>query len=92
MRTNKKTIITAVAKRTGLSQANTKIAIQGFLDEVKIQYREGATIDLRGFGTFFPYKVQPRTYNVPKLGTIYNSPKRKVLKFKSSKQNYIYEE
>ena len=91
MSIKKRKIIENISQRTGISQTATATIINEFLKEIQTQYRDGNTIELRGFGTFFPFKKKGRTYKVPKLGEMFKKGKT-ILKFRSSNQNFIYEE
>jgi len=53
----KKDIVEEIATRTGLTQVDTKIIVECFLDSIARALTEGNNIEIRGFGRF---KVRPR--------------------------------
>jgi DNA-binding protein HU-beta/integration host factor subunit beta len=48
----KKEIVERVSERTGLSQVDTKLVVETFLDSVAISLQKGNNIEIRGFGRF----------------------------------------
>jgi nucleoid DNA-binding protein len=46
-------LILDVLKSTGLSQTDTKIVIEEFLESISQILEAGKTIEIRGFGTFY---------------------------------------
>lgn len=48
----KKELVERVADRTGLSQIDTKLVVESFLDAVAITLQQGNNIEIRGFGRF----------------------------------------
>lgn len=53
----KKDIVEEIARRTGMTQAETKAVLEGLLDAISTTLRDGRNIEIRGFGRF---KVRPR--------------------------------
>ena len=53
----KKDIVEEIARRTGMTQAETKSVLEGLLDAISSTLRDGRNIEIRGFGRF---KVRPR--------------------------------
>jgi len=53
----KKDIVEEIARRTGMTQAETKSVLEGLLDAISTTLRDGRNIEIRGFGRF---KVRPR--------------------------------
>jgi len=66
----KKDIVEEIARRTGLTQAETKAVLEGLLDAISTTLRDGKNIEIRGFGRF---KVRPRrarTARNPRTGEL----------------------
>lgn len=66
----KKDIVEEIARRTGLTQAETKAVLEGLLDAISTTLRDGRNIEIRGFGRF---KVRPRkarTARNPRTGEL----------------------
>ena len=66
----KKDIVEEIARRTGLTQAETKAVLEGLLDAISSTLRDGKNIEIRGFGRF---KVRPRrarTARNPRTGEL----------------------
>lgn len=81
----------AISKKTGITQENVKYIITCFIEEVKKQFKEDKMIELRGFGTFFPYYKKTRSYKIPKSGEIRDMEARTTLKFKASHKILVYD-
>jgi DNA-binding protein HU-beta/integration host factor subunit beta len=66
----KKDIVEEIARRTGMTQAETKAVLEGLLDAISSTLRDGKNIEIRGFGRF---KVRPRrarTARNPRTGEL----------------------
>ena len=66
----KKDIVEEIARRTGLTQAETKAVLEGLLDAISSTLKDGKNIEIRGFGRF---KVRPRrarTARNPRTGEL----------------------
>ena len=82
--TTKHDLIAAVADETGLTQADTRIAVEQFLDTVAELLEAEETIEIRGFGTFYIKERKPRPARNPKTGEVVLLGKRVVPLFKYS--------
>jgi nucleoid DNA-binding protein len=82
--TTKQDLITEVSKVTGLTQADTKIAVEELLQAVSDILCKGHTIEIRGFGTFYSKKRKPRPARNPKTGEVVPLKERCVPLFKFS--------
>jgi nucleoid DNA-binding protein len=87
--TAKRSIINDISKEIGLSQADVGKVVSCFLKNVKKQYQAGNKIELRGFGTFFPYFRRARSYKDPITKTEKQMKDRTILKFRASHQLFI---
>ena len=89
---SKKEIAELIAQKTNFTQTDIKTIIDCFIEEIKEQFRQKNKIEIRWFGTFYPHYKRPRTYKVPKTGGERTMPGRLTLRFKTSKQMFIYKE
>lgn len=48
----KKDLVEQISGRTGLTQVDTKIVVESFLDAVSAALKNGHNIEIRGFGRF----------------------------------------
>ena len=55
------------------------------LDEIKSSLRRGDRVELRGFGIFFTNIQKPRISRNPRTGEKVNTPEKKTIHFKMSK-------
>jgi nucleoid DNA-binding protein len=62
----KKDLVEQIAGRTGLTQVDTKIVVESFLDAVAQSLRSGHNIEIRGFGRFKIKKKRARTARNPR--------------------------
>ncbi len=79
-------LIASVAKFTGLTQADTKIVVEEFLETISQILQDSETIEVRGFGTFYTKVRKPRPARNPKTGEVVPLAKRVVPLFKYSNQ------
>jgi len=84
--TTKHDLIASVSKFTGLTQADTKIVVEEFLETIAQILEENKTIEVRGFGTFYTKVRKPRPARNPKTGEIVPLPRRVVPLFKYSSE------
>ncbi len=59
---------------------------QIILDEIKKTLRRGERVELRGFGVFYTNLQKARISRNPKTGEKVNTPKKKTIHFKMSKE------
>lgn len=62
----KKDLVEKISERTGLTQVDTKIVVESFLDSVAGALQEGTNIEIRGFGRFKVKKKRARTARNPR--------------------------
>lgn len=48
----KKDLVERISERTGLTQVDTKIVVENFLEAIANSLQEGKNIEVRGFGRF----------------------------------------
>ena len=82
--TTKHDLVVSVSQYTGLTQVDTKIAIEEFLSAISELLEEERTIEIRGFGTFYTKERKPRPARNPKTGEVVQLPQRIVPLFKYS--------
>ena len=81
-----------VAKKTGYSQTVTHEILTTLIDELIQQFHAGNPIELRGFGTFYPYFKGARKYVIPRSKEERVIKGRTTLKFKPSRQILLYKD
>ncbi|MDR0331224.1 MAG: integration host factor subunit beta [Chitinispirillales bacterium] len=84
MNTTKHDLVAAVARVTGLTQTETKIAVEEFLEALSEELERGRTIEVRGFGTFQVKERKARPARNPRTGEVVPLEKRMVPIFKYS--------
>ncbi len=84
--TTKHDLIASVSKFTGLTQADTKVVVEEFLETISQILEEDKTIEVRGFGTFYAKERKPRPARNPKTGEVVPLPRRAVPLFKYSSE------
>jgi integration host factor subunit beta len=77
-------LVNEVSRSTGLTQVDTKVAVEEFLLRVQALLSSGQTIEVRGFGTFYTKKRKPRPARNPKTGQVVPLYERIVPLFKFS--------
>ena len=81
-----------MAKKTGMSIRSVELLLNSVIDEIIEQFHKGQTIEIKGFGTFYPYFKQARSYMTPRLKEKREMKGRTTLKFKPSRSILVYEE
>lgn len=64
----KKDIVESISTRTGLTQVDTKMIVECFLDSIARALTEGNNIEIRGFGRFKVRSRKARTARNPRTG------------------------
>lgn len=82
---NKEELVSAVAKKAGLSKKDSEGALKAALDAIKDALKKGSKITLTGFGTFMVAKRAARKGVNPQTGATINIPARTVPRFKPGK-------
>ena len=72
--------------RIGLNKREAKELIECFFEEIKISLENGKDIKLSGFGNFILRNKSPRPGRNPKTGEKVNTPEKKTINFKMSKE------
>jgi nucleoid DNA-binding protein len=68
-----------------INQAVATEMIDELINIILNKYRKGRRIELRGFGTFYPYKRSARAISSPVTGVIRKVKACTMLKFRASK-------
>lgn len=79
---NKAELISAVAAEAGLSKADAKRAIDGFITTITQTIKTGDKVALVGFGTFSVSERKARTGINPATKQPIVIPAKKIVKFK----------
>ncbi len=82
---NKEELVSAVAKKAGLSKREAEGALKATLEAVKDALKKGSKVTLTGFGTFLVAKRAARKGVNPQTGASINIPARTVPRFKAGK-------
>lgn len=79
---NKAELINAIAEGSGLNKADSKKALDAFMDIVTNTLKKGEKVSLVGFGVFSVGERAGRTGINPSTKAPINIPAKKVAKFK----------
>ena len=77
---NKAQLIDAIAEKAGLTKADSKKALEAFVETVGEALKGGDKVALIGFGSF---SVSARSGRNPQTGKTITIPAKKVVKFKA---------
>ena len=80
---NKAELIDAMASEAGLSKADAKKALDGFVNATAQALKKGDRISLVGFGSFSVSERAARTGRNPQTGKEIKIAAKKVVKFKA---------
>ncbi|MBE2246078.1 MAG: HU family DNA-binding protein [Candidatus Competibacteraceae bacterium] len=80
---NKAELIDAIAADAGLSKADAKRALDGFITATTKALKKGDRVALVGFGSWSVTKRGARTGRNPQTGKEIKIPAKKVVKFKA---------
>jgi nucleoid DNA-binding protein len=62
----KKDLVEQISERTGLTQVDTKIVVESFLEALSVALKAGSNIEIRGFGRFKVKRKKARTARNPR--------------------------
>ena len=79
---NKTELIAAMAENAGLTKADAKKALDGFLTAVSSELKNGGKVTLVGHGTYQVVEKSARKGINPKTKEAIHIPAKKVVKFK----------
>lgn len=80
---NKSELINSISEKAGLSKADSKKALDAFIESVSEELKRGGKIALVGFGTYSITEKAARKGINPKTKQPINIPAKKVVKFKA---------
>lgn len=83
---NKAELIEAMASEAGLSKADAKKALDGFINATGGALKKGDKLSLVGFGTFSISERSARTGRNPQTGKEIQIAAKKVVKFKAGSE------
>lgn len=83
---NKAQLIDAISSSAGLSKADAKKALDGFIDATSSALKKDDRVALVGFGSFSVASRKARTGRNPQTGKEINIPAKKVVKFKAGSE------
>ena len=79
-------LITGIAKRTGLTKADSERALNAFLSLAKATIKREGRLPLAGFGTFVLVNRKARTGRNPQTGAPIHIKASKVVRFRPGKE------
>ncbi|HAQ19871.1 MAG TPA: DNA-binding protein [Prolixibacteraceae bacterium] len=79
---NKAQLIDAIAEKANLTKADSKKALDAFVDATSDALKNGDRVALIGFGSFSVASRSARTGRNPQTGKVINIAEKKVVKFK----------
>ena len=82
---NKQELIDVVAKTADISKAAAGRAVDGAITAIKVSLKQGQTVTLVGFGTFYVGKRAARSGRNPRTGASIKIRAAKVPKFRAGK-------
>ena len=82
----KKNLVSEISKDISINQKIVGEIVIALFDQIKKEYKNGNKIEIREFGTFYPYLRKPRNYQDPRTMKDVEMPEKTMLKFKCSKQ------
>lgn len=80
---NKAQLIDAISTKAGLTKADSKKALDAFVESVGEALKNEDRVSLVGFGSFGVSERSERTGRNPKTGAPITIPAKKVVKFKA---------
>jgi len=83
---NKTELINAIAEKSGLSKADSKKALDAFIDSVSEELKKGGKVALVGFGTYSVSEKSARKGINPRTKAVIDIPAKKVVKFKAGSE------
>lgn len=82
----KKDLVIKIADKTGLTQTDAKIVVEELLSSIGDILGEDRSIEVRGFGTFYPKIRKPRPARNIRTGEVVPLAKRVVPLFRFSSE------
>jgi len=83
---NKSELVNEIASKSGLTKAESKKALDAFLDTTMETLKKGDKISLVGFGTWSVSERSERKGRNPQTGEKIIIPAKKVVKFKLGRE------
>lgn len=80
---NKTELVKKISEKAGLSQADSKKALEATLDSIKEALAANDSVALIGFGTFSASERAARQGKNPRTGEVIQIAAKKVAKFKA---------
>mgnify|MGYP003328568988 CR=1 FL=1 len=81
----KQEIVDIVSEATGLTKVETETVMNGIMGTIIDSLSRNERVELRGFGVFFTKLQKARISRNPKTGEKVNTPEKKTIHFKMSK-------
>ena len=81
----KQEIVDIVSEATGLTKVETETVMNGIMGTIIESLANNDRVELRGFGIFYTNTQKARISRNPKTGEKVNTPEKKTIHFKMSK-------
>lgn len=88
-KTTKEELVKKIARSTKISQRLVKPVVNMFVQQILNEFQAGSAVVIRGFGQFYPYLRNSRTYYNPKSGTQATMQNKVILRFKPMKDTAL---
>ena len=75
-------LIIEVSKKTGLSKADTTLALEGMLRSIQRELHQGHKVTITRFGTFRIFQLKAREGHNPRTGEAMKIPERRIVRFR----------
>jgi DNA-binding protein HU-beta len=75
-------LINEVSKETGLSKADTALALEGLLRSIQKELQQGNKIKIMRLGTFRIFQLRARDGHNPRTGEAIKIPEKVIVRFR----------
>ena len=82
---NKADLVSSLSDLSGLSKADSTLALEGLTESIKKGLKDGKDIRIHGLGTFHVAKREARTGRNPRTGLAIKIAASKLPRFRASK-------
>jgi DNA-binding protein HU-beta len=82
---NKTEMIAKLAEKNGMTKKDAQKALEGLIEIISDEIKDGGSVTLTGFGTFAVVDRQVRIGRNPQTGEPIDIPAKRVPKFKAGK-------
>ena len=76
-------LINEVSKETGLSKADTALALEGLLRSIQRELQQGNKVRITRLGTFRIFQLRAREGHNPRTGEAIKIPEKVIVRFRA---------